>query len=87
VDLEGFYDLGFALILIGIFIILMAVLLLLFSDARGKGKIRGGGVVIVGPIPVVFGTDKESLRTVLLLSIVLTVTVIVAIVIFHSISG
>jgi uncharacterized protein (TIGR00304 family) len=87
VDLEAFYDLGFALILIGIFIILMAVLLLLFSGARGKGKIRGGGVVIVGPVPVVFGTDRESLRTVLLLSIVLTVTVIVAIVIFHFISG
>jgi uncharacterized protein (TIGR00304 family) len=28
---------------------------------RNEGKVRAGGVVIVGPIPVIFGTDWKTL--------------------------
>ncbi|NIQ06235.1 MAG: DUF131 domain-containing protein, partial [Candidatus Korarchaeota archaeon] len=38
---------------------------------------RGGGAVIIGPFPIVFGTDKESVRTLLLLSIALIVLLLV----------
>ncbi|MCS7124256.1 MAG: DUF131 domain-containing protein [Candidatus Bathyarchaeota archaeon] len=34
---------------------------------------KGGGAVIIGPFPIVFGTDKESVKVVLWLSIALTI--------------
>jgi uncharacterized protein (TIGR00304 family) len=73
---EFLYSAGFALILAGIVIIVIVVLLLSIRSA-GKGKLKGGGAVIIGPVPIIFGTDKKSLRTILLLSIVLTVLLLV----------
>jgi uncharacterized protein (TIGR00304 family) len=68
---------GFALIVVGVLIVILALLLVSVRSA-GKGKVRGGGAVIIGPVPIVFGTDKKSLKTVLLLSIVLTALALVA---------
>jgi uncharacterized protein (TIGR00304 family) len=68
------------LILAGVVIIAVAVFLLSVRGA-GKGKVRGGGAVIIGPIPIIFGTDKKSLRTILVLSLVLTVLLLVVIIV------
>jgi uncharacterized protein (TIGR00304 family) len=67
---------GFALIVVGVLIVVLALLLVSVRSA-GKGKVRGGGAVIIGPVPIVFGTDKKSLKTILLLSIVLTALALV----------
>ena len=72
------YGLGVALISAGILVILAAIFLLFISSAKGEGKVRGGGAIIIGPIPIVFGTDKKSLKTILLLSLLLTILLIVA---------
>jgi uncharacterized protein (TIGR00304 family) len=74
------YLAGIALIFIGIIIIIAAVLFLSVRSA-GKGKVRGGGAVIIGPIPIIFGTDRKSLKTILLLSIALTILLIVVMII------
>jgi uncharacterized protein (TIGR00304 family) len=71
---------GIVLILAGVVIIAVAVFLLSVRGA-GKGKVRGGGAVIIGPIPIIFGTDKKSLRTILVLSLVLTVLLLVVIIV------
>ena len=68
---------GFILILAGSITIFVAGLLLLFKALRQKGRVRGGGVVMIGPFPIVFGTDKESVKMLLLLSIVLIVLVLI----------
>jgi uncharacterized protein (TIGR00304 family) len=73
---------GIALIFVGIVIIIVAVLLLSIRIA-GKGKVRGGGAVIIGPIPIIFGTDRKSLKTVVLLSLALTILLLVVIVIYY----
>jgi uncharacterized protein (TIGR00304 family) len=62
---------GTVLIFIGVLIVIVAVLLISVRSA-GKGKVKAGGAVIIGPIPIIFGTDKKSLKTVMGLSIVLT---------------
>lgn len=81
-SIELLSSIGFALIIVGILIIIVAVLLLSIRSAgKNQGKIKGGGVVIIGPVPIIFGTDKKSLKTVLLLSIVLTVLVLIVIVV------
>ena len=69
---------GVALILIGFAVAFVAMIWLVLSGARGgKAKVKGGGTVIVGPVPVVFGTDKESVKILLILSIVLVVLLLV----------
>jgi len=83
VGAETFYGLGIALIFAGMLIVLIAIVLLLFSSIRKEGKARGGGAIIIGPFPIIFGTDKESVKTILLLSLVLTILLIILIVVFY----
>ncbi|MDI6691409.1 MAG: DUF131 domain-containing protein [Candidatus Bathyarchaeota archaeon] len=85
-DGQTIYSLGIALVFVGIFIVLLAFLLLFYSSAKETGKIKGGGALIIGPFPIIFGTDKESVRTVLILSIILTVLLIAVMVIFYLLS-
>jgi uncharacterized membrane protein len=39
--------------------------------------------VIIGPFPIIFGTDKESVRTLLLLSIILTILILFVMVFYY----
>ncbi|MGB9713923.1 MAG: TIGR00304 family membrane protein [Candidatus Bathyarchaeales archaeon] len=80
---ETLYGLGIALILVGALVILISLLLLFLKGARGEGKVKGGGAIIIGPFPIIFGTDKESLKTVLWLALALTILLIIAMVLFH----
>jgi uncharacterized protein (TIGR00304 family) len=85
-DAQTIYGLGIAMIFVGIFIVLLAFLLLFYSSEKENRKIKGGGALIIGPFPIIFGTDKESVRTVLILSIILTILLISAMVIFYLVS-
>jgi uncharacterized protein (TIGR00304 family) len=58
--------LGVALILVGFGVVAVAML-----SSAGKGEVRGGGVVLVGPIPIVFGSDAKWASVAILLAIVL----------------
>jgi len=73
------FSLGAILLFIGFVITFAAVILLAFTAMKGKGKVRGGGAVIIGPFPIIFGTDKESIKVLLLLSIALITLVLVVI--------
>jgi uncharacterized protein (TIGR00304 family) len=81
-----FYSLGVFLTFVGILIVLVAFFLLFAATFR-DGKMRGGGAVIIGPFPIIFGTDKESVRTILWLSIVLTLMLIAVTVVFYFLLG
>jgi uncharacterized protein (TIGR00304 family) len=83
VDAGTLYALGIALIFIGVLVIIVAIVLISVSGAKGEGRVRGGGVIMIGPIPVIFGTDKKSLKTVVLLSLALTVLAIVAMTVYY----
>ncbi|MDH5420045.1 MAG: DUF131 domain-containing protein [Candidatus Bathyarchaeota archaeon] len=79
------FSLGVILVFAGFFIAFVAVILMFFATTREKGKVKGGGAVIIGPFPIVFGTDRESLKILLLLSIALIVLMLIVTVIFHFI--
>jgi uncharacterized protein (TIGR00304 family) len=82
-DVGTLYGLGIVLIFAGMAVILVAILLLFLTNVRTERKARGGGTIIIGPIPIIFGTDKEAIRTVLLLSIALTIVLVVVMIVFH----
>jgi uncharacterized protein (TIGR00304 family) len=82
IDAGVLYALGIALVFVGVLIIVVAVILLSVSGVK-KGKVKGGGAIIIGPVPIIFGTDEKSLKTVLLLSLALTVMLVVAMVVYY----
>ncbi len=83
-SLETLYELGIGLILVGSVVIAIAFLLILLSGIKGKGRIKGGGVVLIGPIPIVFGSDAESAKKVLLMSLVLAIIAMAVLVIYSQ---
>jgi uncharacterized membrane protein len=85
-DTGNLYSAGFILVFVGIIIIVVAAILILLANIKGRGRVRGGGAIIIGPVPIVFGTDKESLKKVLLLSIALTIILVAVTVVFYLMS-
>lgn len=83
-NLTVFYAVGVALILIGIVVILAVIIA---ASTRGgdknQGKVKAAGVIMIGPIPIIFGTDKKSVKTILVLALALVIVVIVAMVVFY----
>jgi len=71
------WSIGLALVFVGFAIAFIAVVLLFLRGFKGKGKVKGGGAIIIGPIPIIFGTDKESVKIILVLSIILVALLLV----------
>ena len=77
------FSVGALLLFIGFVITFVAFILLAFTAVRGKGKVRGGGAVIIGPFPIVFGTDKESVKVLLFLSLALITLILIFVAFSH----
>jgi len=79
---SSLFELGIGLFIVGIIFLIIAAIFL--GSRRGKnGKPHAAGAIIVGPVPIVFGSDKKSLKTILQLSIVLTALLIVLTLIYY----
>lgn len=70
------------LVLAGAVVIVAGILVILLTFLTGSGKgevdgrrveVKGGGVVMVGPIPIVFGSDARWAVIAMLLAIALIV--------------
>ncbi len=75
--MDSLATLGFLLVLVGFVAILIAVVLSFLASAENNARVKGGGALIIGPVPIVFGTDKESVKTLLILSIVLMILALI----------
>jgi uncharacterized protein (TIGR00304 family) len=65
-------------ILAGLVIVVVGVLMIFAGvyaayQAKEGAEVRGGGVVMVGPIPIAFGTDVGSVKMAMILAIALMV--------------
>lgn len=65
------FNMGLLLVIAGFAIGILAFIIAVLRSARCSGPVRGGGVIMIGPVPIVFGTDKESARILILLAIIL----------------
>jgi uncharacterized protein (TIGR00304 family) len=65
---------GISLIFLGFMLILIGSIGSVFdNDGTPKTKVRGGGIIMLGPIPIIVGSDRGSIRILVLLAIVLMV--------------
>jgi uncharacterized protein (TIGR00304 family) len=74
---EQLWNVGVILVLAGFFVTLIATVLLFLTALKGKAKVKGRGAIIIGPFPIIFGTDKESVKILLVVSIILIVLLFV----------
>lgn len=78
--------LGFLLVVIGMLVILAGVFSTAYQSWKAGGtekpetSVRGGGVIMIGPIPIIFGTDVGTLKLVMILAIVLMA---IAVILFY----
>jgi len=70
------FNIGFLLALAGFALAIAAIFVAILRSAKKTGQVRGGGVVMIGPVPIVFGTDKKSARILMLLGIVLMIVLL-----------
>lgn len=68
---------GFLLVVLGFVLAFVAVILLAVKARSSGGKTRGGGILFIGPIPIIFGSDRESVGVLIILAIILMAIVLV----------
>ncbi|WP_455367638.1 TIGR00304 family membrane protein [[Eubacterium] cellulosolvens] len=76
---SNLFNIGLFLILAGIFLIIILTIIM-FHSAGAYGQVKGGGIIMIGPLPIIFGTDKGSVRNLIILALVLMV---ISILIFY----
>ena len=75
-SLAIFYLIGIALIIVGIIVIVATIIVASMSGIK-KSKARDAGVIIIGPIPIIFGTDKKSVKAILTLALAFSIVVLI----------
>ena len=69
--------LGILFVFAGFAVIFVAMFLSASSKPSTEGKVRGGGVVMIGPIPLVFGSDMKWASVAIVLALVLVLVTLV----------
>jgi uncharacterized protein (TIGR00304 family) len=82
VDPTVFYLIGLGLVAVGVIVIVVAIILFQIGGAK-KGKVHGAGVIMIGPIPIIFGTDKKSVKSVLALALALTIILLIITIVYY----
>jgi uncharacterized protein (TIGR00304 family) len=81
VDPTFFYVIGIALVAVGVIIILTVIVFA--SIGAKKCKVRGAGVIMIGPIPIIFGADKKSVKSMLTFALSFTIVVLIITVVYY----
>lgn len=64
---------GFFIMIVGIAIVLLSA----FSSFKRGKKSEGGGVILIGPIPIIFGSNRKLLIITTVGFLVLVITTVV----------
>ncbi len=65
-----------ALVLLGASLIIAGMMLLILG--RRPSEVEGGGIIMIGPIPIVFGTSKKIVRTLIIVGTALFIILLFA---------
>ena len=77
--------LGFILVLAGVLLLIIGMLSMAYhaiyksgaGEGAGETAVRGGGVIMIGPIPIIFGTDVGALKVVMILALLLMIVAVI----------
>ncbi|WP_052568203.1 TIGR00304 family membrane protein [Candidatus Korarchaeum cryptofilum] len=64
------YGVVILMLIVAFLLILMGFILL---SLGGEREVRGGGVLIIGPLPIIFGTDQRVAKGLIILALILTI--------------
>ena len=67
---------GFLLIFVGIILIVASMIYEGFK--RRNMKIEGGGVVFIGPIPIVFGTNEKMVYVSITIALMILIYILIS---------
>jgi len=70
---SALFEIGLILVFVGFILAFISAFVLMLRGTSPGSKIRGGGIVMLGPFPIIFGTDRGSVKTLILLSILLMI--------------
>lgn len=70
-------NIGFILIILGFVLAFIAAILLAVKNRGTSGQTRSAGILLIGPIPIIFGSDKQSARVLMVLAILLIAIVLI----------
>lgn len=67
---------GFLIIMLGFFLIIIGSIWQSSSSNQSQGtdsesEIKTGGVILIGPIPIIFGSDKGMMYTGVIMALIL----------------
>ncbi len=76
--MERLVVLGFVFVFVGVLLIFLGILSSVSrGGVQGKSEVEAGGIVFIGPIPIVFGTSKGVTKAMLVLALVVSVLLLV----------
>jgi len=58
------------LLVLGVILIIVGFILIILSSASSS-QVKSGGVVVVGPLPIIFGSDKDMITVAVIGAIIL----------------
>ena len=64
---------GVAVIILGVLLIFLGTAFQITSKSEGTGEVQAGGVIMIGPIPIIFGTNKNIATISIVLAIILMI--------------
>lgn len=68
---------GLLLVIVGFAVVVISI----FSRTDGtRAEVKGGGVVMIGPIPIIFGTDAKWASVAIVLAVVLLLVYLLGVV-------
>jgi uncharacterized protein (TIGR00304 family) len=71
---------GITIILGGFLVVFLAIIMSARTseDGERRARVKGGGVVMIGPIPIIFGSDAKWTSAAIILAIMLIVIVLLS---------
>lgn len=86
-DLGFFIAVGFVFVIAGIAVIIAAIIRASAhrhgEKGEDEGSMKAAGVIMIGPIPIIFGTDKKSVKTLLVLALALSIVSLIILVVYY----
>lgn len=75
------FALALVFTMVGLILMVLSALRERAESGEERGRVEGGAVVVVGPIPIVFGTSERVTKSLMVLAVVLLIVSVIAFVV------